>query len=153
MFYTNADQFLDKRDDFLLHINNNEPEIIMITEVLPKVELNFISEVQLHIPGFTLFIDFPLDCDLSDKTVGRGIAIYLSQKLKAVSQVHFINSSFQEQLWIKVLSKAMICCWWIAFIEVHLLMRYPVLSPCVTCLVQYVITLTFLFVGTSIAQI
>ena len=74
----------------------------MITEVLPKVELNFISKVQLQIPGFTLFIDFPLDCDLSDKTVGRGIAVYLSQKLKAVSQVYFINSSFQEQLWIKV---------------------------------------------------
>ena len=101
MFYTNADQFLNKRDDFLLHISDNEPEI-MITEVLPKVELNFISEVQLQIPGFTLFTDFPLDCDLSDKTVGRGIAVYLSQKLKAVSQVYFINSSFQEQLWIKV---------------------------------------------------
>ena len=45
VFYANADQFLNKRDNFLLHISNNEPEIIMITEVLPKVELNFISEV------------------------------------------------------------------------------------------------------------
>ena len=56
-----------------------------------KFELDFISKVQLQIPSFTLFTDFPLDCDLSDKTVGRGIAVYLSQKLKAVSQDYFIN--------------------------------------------------------------
>ena len=93
---------MNKRDDLLLHISKNEPEIIIITKVLAKGELNFVSEVQLQIPGFTLFTNFPLDCDLSNKTVGHGIAVYLSQKLKAVSQVDFINLTFREQLWINL---------------------------------------------------
>ena len=56
--YTNADQFLNKRDDLLLHIAGNEPDIIMITEVLPKVQPSFISDAQLYIPGYNLFTNF-----------------------------------------------------------------------------------------------
>ena len=41
--------FKNKRDDLLLHISDNEPDIIMITEVLPKTQLGFISEAQLNI--------------------------------------------------------------------------------------------------------
>ena len=76
MFYTNADQFLNKGDELLLHISNNEPEIIMITEVLPKVQPNFVSEAQLQIPGFTLFTNFPINCDLCNVVTGRGVAVY-----------------------------------------------------------------------------
>ena len=74
----------------------------MITEILPKTQLNFISEAQLNIPGFTLFTNFPLNCDLSNATTGRGVVIYLSQKLKAAAQIHYSNSDFQEHLWVKV---------------------------------------------------
>ena len=34
--YTNADQFLNKRDELIEFIVNDEPSIIMITEVIPK---------------------------------------------------------------------------------------------------------------------
>ena len=83
VLYTNADQsdqFLNKRDD-------NKPDVIMITEILPKTQLNFISEAQLNILGFTLFTNFPLNCDLSNATTGHGVVIYLSQKLKAALQL------------------------------------------------------------------
>ena len=63
VLYTNADQFLNKRDDFLLHIAGNEPDVIMITEVLPKVQPSFISDVQLQISGYNLFTNFELNCD------------------------------------------------------------------------------------------
>ena len=74
VLYTNADQFLNKRDDSLLHIAGNEPNVIMITEVLPKVQPIFISDVQLQIPGYNLFTNFELNCDLSG-TKNRGIVI------------------------------------------------------------------------------
>ena len=64
LFYTNANQFLNKGDKLLLHISNNEPEIIMITEVSPKVQPSFVSEAQLQIPSFTLFTNFSIDRDL-----------------------------------------------------------------------------------------
>ena len=35
ILYTNADQFLNKRDDLSMFISGNEPDIILITEVLP----------------------------------------------------------------------------------------------------------------------
>ena len=33
---------------------------------------------------------------------GRGVAVYISRHHKTAHQVHFSNSSFQEQLWIKI---------------------------------------------------
>ena len=62
VLYTNADQFLNKRDDLLLHIAANESDVIMITEVLPKVQPSFISDVQLQIPGYNLYTNFKLNC-------------------------------------------------------------------------------------------
>ena len=74
----------------------------MITKVLPKVQPTFVSQAQLQIPGFTLFTNFPIDCDLCNVVTGRGVTVYISRKLKTAHQVHFSNLSFQEQLWIKV---------------------------------------------------
>ena len=34
--YTNADQFVNKREDLLLFISNDKPDVMMITEVIPK---------------------------------------------------------------------------------------------------------------------
>ena len=36
LFYTNADQFVNKRDDLLMFIANDQPDIMLITEVIPK---------------------------------------------------------------------------------------------------------------------
>ena len=34
--YTNADQFVNKRDDLLARIAGDEPDVILITEFIPK---------------------------------------------------------------------------------------------------------------------
>ena len=73
----------------------------MITEVLPKVQPSFISDVQFQIPGYNLYTNFKLNCDLSG-TKGRGIVIYLSYDLAAAHQMHFNTSNFEEQLWISL---------------------------------------------------
>ena len=40
VFYTNADQFLNKRDELQMFIAGNEPDIILISEILPKSHCN-----------------------------------------------------------------------------------------------------------------
>ena len=40
IFYINADQFLNKTDDLAMLIAGSEPDIIMITKVLPKIHCN-----------------------------------------------------------------------------------------------------------------
>ena len=57
--------------------------------------------MQLQIPGYNLFTNFELNCDLTG-TKGRGIVIYLSYDLAAVHQVHFTTSNFEEQIWIAI---------------------------------------------------
>ena len=42
-FYTNADQFVNKRDDLLARIAGEEPDVIMITEVIPKSQINLVT--------------------------------------------------------------------------------------------------------------
>ncbi len=39
VFYTNADSLLNKRDELLVKVLELKPEIIQITETLPKIEL------------------------------------------------------------------------------------------------------------------
>ena len=38
ILYTNADQFVNKRDDLLMLIAGNEPDIILINETIPKAQ-------------------------------------------------------------------------------------------------------------------
>ena len=85
----------------MLHVAGNEPDVIMITEVFPKVQPSFISDVQLQISGYNLFTNFEFNCDLSGAH-GRGIVIYLSYELESAHQVHFTTSDFKEQIWITI---------------------------------------------------
>ena len=56
---------MNKRDDLLLRIPGNDPDVIMITEVLTKVQTSFISDVQLQISGYNPFTNFELSWHLS----------------------------------------------------------------------------------------
>ena len=39
-FYTNADQSENNRDDLLMRIANDQPDIMLITEIIPKKQEN-----------------------------------------------------------------------------------------------------------------
>ena len=43
--YTNADQFVNKRDDLVMSIAGDKPDIILITEVIPKKQINPITKL------------------------------------------------------------------------------------------------------------
>ena len=43
-FYTNADQFVNKRDDLLTMISDDRPDLILITEVIPKKQVKTITD-------------------------------------------------------------------------------------------------------------
>ena len=56
--YTNADQFLNKKDYIIQFIAGNEPNVIMISEVIPKAQVNPIEEQALDIAGCELYVNF-----------------------------------------------------------------------------------------------
>lgn len=80
-------------------VSGEEPDVIFITEVLPKVTESYTSPAMLALPGYELFTNF----DFGDqRVVGlRGVCIYLRDTLKA-SVVTFPGTSFSEHLWIKL---------------------------------------------------
>ena len=51
--YTNADQFLNKRDELIEFIVNDEPSIIMIIEVIPKAQVHPIEAASLELAGYS----------------------------------------------------------------------------------------------------
>ena len=75
-FYTNADQFVNKRDDLLCKIAGDEPDVILVTEVIPKSQKNPISPALLNIDGYQPHYNFDLGKEnLGDSGI-RGVAIY-----------------------------------------------------------------------------
>ena len=93
--YTNCDQLSNKQDELILLIDTEKPDLIFLTEVLPKSHTIF---ERLHIPGFILFDN----CDAGhlSNLSRRGIFIYVAGHL----QTHEItlHSELVEHLWIKI---------------------------------------------------
>ena len=58
MLYTNADQFLCKRDELLMEIAGAEPGIVLITEVIPKAQIQPIESARLMLPGYQMYANF-----------------------------------------------------------------------------------------------
>ena len=101
IFYTNADQFPNKRDELLMIIAGNEPDIILITETIPKAQLLPLPEARIAIPGFTPHYNFtPSLPDLGSSGV-RGISVHVATSIK-VSEIKIQDSDFSEQLWLEV---------------------------------------------------
>ena len=48
ILYTNADQLPNKKDDLLQLIAGNEPDVIMITGVIPKQQKHLMPSSLLH---------------------------------------------------------------------------------------------------------
>ena len=98
--YTNADQLVNKRDELCLIIAGREPDIILITEVIPKAQVLPLAPVLLAIPGYTLFTNFSHDeRDLGRKC--RGLAVYIHYGLSAL-EVEMSRSRLVEHLWLQV---------------------------------------------------
>lgn len=95
--YTNADSLLGKRDILKLRIEVYDPDIIAITEVLPKnyqfpVDINS----DFNIEGYSIFTnDNPL----------RGVAIYVRNDITATRNDKLTEHEHNEQVWVDIRNK------------------------------------------------
>ena len=99
--YTNADQLVNKRNDLEMMIEDDKPDIMMITEVIPKGQVNPITRVLLDIEEYDYILNFDPDkADLGASGI-RGVAIYYKKNL-SVSEVELPTNEYQDHAWIEI---------------------------------------------------
>ena len=94
VLYTNCDQLFNKFDELLTIVDNVKPDLILLTEVIPKAQILPIGLPSISISGFLLFTNFnPIpgfllftnfDPNLSHlgKSGYRGLAVYVADYLQ-----------------------------------------------------------------------
>lgn len=93
---TNADSLPNKMTElrFRINIMNKQPDVIAITEVVPKSRTYNVEPSDYHVDGYTAFTS-----DLVDKN-RRGIVMLVKSDLNASHLV--MDSTFSEMLWLKI---------------------------------------------------
>ena len=72
--YYNADSLLNKIDEFRSRIANLQPDIIAVTEILPKHSHDKITSVNVQLHGYSMF---------QNLNSGRGILLYCKSAIHA----------------------------------------------------------------------
>ena len=99
VLYTNADQLPNKMDDLLTLIAGDEPNIIMITEVLPKQQKHHISLSLLQIEGYIHYCNFE---DRNDSDTGiRGTSIYVKNDIPS-QEVKIEDNAHNDHIWVEL---------------------------------------------------
>ena len=88
--YLNADSLLKKRDELRAVVSQTEPDIIAITEVLPKNTRTPVQPSELRLEGYNLFWN---------SNPRRGVCIYSKSSLKC-DEVDINVDGAQESVWI-----------------------------------------------------
>ena len=100
---------MNKRDDLLMVISHGRPDIIFISESLPKVRGATFSSQLLSLPGYTLFTSFdPEDRPMLAQGI-RGICIYVVVDGIQASEISIAWTHAMEQLWLRIRLKKVIC--------------------------------------------
>ena len=99
--YTNSDQLVNKREDLCVAIMGQKPDIILITEVIPKAQVLPIDPAVLAVQGCYVFTSF--DCGKRDlgKSGMRGICIYVRDGI-SVAQVIILDPLVTEHMWLQI---------------------------------------------------
>ena len=89
VMYTNADSLLNKKDELIAAIAENDYDVISITEIKPKTHKEIIlAEYQL--PGYEMFLN---------KDPKRGVAIYVKKDINPQEVSALNDHNFQESIW------------------------------------------------------
>ena len=88
-------------------ICNDEPDIILLTEVIPKAQKLPISPALLHVPGFSMYANFSPSTPNLGSSGTRGVCIYVANHLSA-SEVS-LNASTVEHTWVRLSLKGSDC--------------------------------------------
>jgi len=75
---------MHKRDLLLVQIGNKNPDLIFISEILPKAPNSIIHSALFAIPGHSLYLNFDPDFVFNV----RGVSLFISQNIHAL-QVSF----------------------------------------------------------------
>ena len=86
VIYTNADSYLNKRNELSALIEKEKPDVICMAEIFPKNKKYSYNACEYKINGYTAYIN--------DKG-HRGVAIYIHEKLNSYS-LSLPSSNFEE---------------------------------------------------------
>ena len=101
ILYTNADQFINKRNDLEMFNANDQPDIMLITEIIPKNQVNPITQALLDIEGYKCYLNFnPDECNLGASGI-RGVCIYSKIALNVI-EVEFSIEGCRDHAWIEI---------------------------------------------------
>ena len=78
-----------------MFIAGSEPDLILVSEILPKAPNTSISTSLLGIPGFSMYFSFNPDDQSSYSSGIRGVAIYVANKF-VVSDVNFPDCNLPD---------------------------------------------------------
>ncbi|XP_069107263.1 uncharacterized protein [Argopecten irradians] len=89
--YSNVDSLLNKRQELKTVVDQENPSIIALTEILPKNNPGNLNPCEFNIDGYDMFT-------VSLET-GRGVVIYIKSNLKGDIEEHLMQSNFSEAIW------------------------------------------------------
>ena len=96
-FYTNADQLHNKLDELKVRIRDTLPKVIGVTEVKPKNCRYPIAKAEFSLDEIDKYQMFTKNID---NTVGRGMILYINDKLKATEIS--METKFQENIFVNI---------------------------------------------------
>ena len=76
-----------------MFISGNEPDVILITEVLPKVHSQFVTKARLSLPGYSAFTNFNFESP----------SAYHGIRGQDHRQKIFLGSAFEEKVELLIL--------------------------------------------------
>ena len=101
VLYTNIDGVPNKMDELLLRIEDDKPDIIVLTECIPKAQCRPLSMACFSVgDDFTSYLNFDPEQENMGLLGIRGVGILVRRNLSP-SEVLF-ESSFKEAMWIRL---------------------------------------------------
>ena len=95
-YYTNADSLINKRHEFEISITNTTPDLICITELLPKNNTIAIDSSIFTINGYNCITN------IDDKSCKRGLAIYTKNSIETTRITSDHHNTLIESIWCEV---------------------------------------------------
>ena len=98
--HTNADQLINKMEELRSTIADDPPDIMIITEVIPKAQKHAIPEALLNVDGFEKFTNFSFTEENLGASGRRGVAIYVNEKLE--TEVINNDTDRKHNFWVEM---------------------------------------------------
>ena len=92
--YTNVDSLLNKREELRVIAQDQNADIIGLTELKPKNNRYSLQKAELHMEGY--------DCWPNIDSKGRGVAIYTKTSLQATPVSLHNDKEYEDSVWCSI---------------------------------------------------